>query len=233
MRHLAIIPARSGSKGLKDKNIKMLNNKPMMAYTIEAALGAGIFDGVHVSTDSQEYAEIAKAYGADMPFLRSEALATDGAGTWDVVSWTLEAYRRQGREFGLVTLLQPTSPLREADDIQAAYKIFMEKNADAVVSVCEMEHSPLWSNTLPEDGNMDGFLRQIQGKGQQRQGLPSYYRINGAIYMVKASLLKDEPMNLYGKHTYAYIMPKERSADIDDEYDFTVAEVMMTRRGFL
>lgn len=231
MKHLAIIPARSGSKGLKDKNIKVLNGKPMMAYTIEAAFETGIFDTVHVSTDSEEYAEIARAYGADVPFLRAETLASDGAGTWDVVTWTLEAYRRQGREFCLVTLLQPTSPLRTADDIKAAHKIFVEKNAAAVVSVCEVEHSPLWSNTLPKDGNMDGFLNNMQG--QQRQALPVYYRINGAVYMLKASLLQEKPMNLYGKNTYAYIMPKERSVDIDDEYDFAVAEVMTTRREYV
>lgn len=228
MGHLAIIPARSGSKGLKDKNIKALNGKPMLAYTIEAALGAGIFDAVYVSTDSPSYADIAKEYGAEVPFLRTDALATDKAGTWDVVAWTLETYRRQDRDFSQVTLLQPTSPLRTAEDIQEAHKIFLEKNADAVVSVCEMEHSPLWSNTLPADGSMDGFLKHVQG--QQRQRLPIYYRINGAIYMLDASLLQEEPIQLYGKHTYAYIMPKERSVDIDDEYDFDVAKVMMTRR---
>lgn len=227
MKHLAVIPARSGSKGLRDKNVKVLNDKPMMAYTIEAALKAGVFDVVHVSTDSQDYAQIARTYGADVPFLRDKALATDGAGTWDAVKWTLESYARAGEEFCLVTLLQPTSPLRTADDIRAAQRIFGEKDADAVVSVCEMEHSPLWSNTLPGDGNMDGFLKDA--RGQRRQGLSTYYRINGAVYMLKVSLLQEEPMNLYGKNTYAYIMPKERSVDIDDEYDFAVAEAILTR----
>lgn len=228
MRNLAIIPARSGSKGLEDKNIKQLLGKPMIAYTIEAALASGLCDCVHVSTDSNAYAQIARNYGAEVPFLRKKALASDTAGTWDVVKWALDSYREAGREFDLVTLLQPTSPLRTASDILQAYQILKEKNAKAVVSVCEMDHSPLWSNVLPADGNMNGFLREeLIGR---RQGLPSYYRLNGAIYMVQAALLQEETLNLYGDRTYAYVMSKENSIDIDDELDFIIAETIMARR---
>lgn len=224
MKHLAVIPARSGSKGLKDKNIKELNGRPLMAYTIEAALEAGIFDEVSVSTDSEAYAEIARAYGAKVPFLRQEQLASDQAGTWDVVRWTMQEYRRRGSNFSMVTLLQPTSPLRNAADLREAYRIFRQKEADAVVSVCEMEHSPLWSNVLPEDGNMNGFIRET---AIQRQKLPLYYRINGALYMVDAELFAREPFQLYGERTFAYRMPKERSVDIDDAFDFMVAKSLL------
>lgn len=225
MRHIAIIPARSGSKGLKDKNIRPLAGKPMMAYTIEAACKSGIYDCVHVSTDSEGYADIAREYGAHVPFLRSQELSGDRAGSWDVVRWTLEQYQGLGRVFDLVTLLQPTSPLRDSQDIQAALGLMQERQAQAVVSVCEMDHSPLWSNVLPDNRNMKGFLDRAMGQG--RQQLPVYYRINGAIYMVRASMLRQEPMELYGEKTFAYLMPKERSVDIDDVMDFIVAETIM------
>ena len=228
MRHIAIIPARSGSKGLKDKNIKLLAGKPMMAYTIETACESGIYDCVHISTDSETYRQIARNYGADVPFLRGAELSGDTAGSWDVVRWTLEQYRSLGQEFDLVTLLQPTSPLRGAGDIRAAMEMMKKQQAEAVVSVCEMDHSPLWSNVLPKDGCMNGFLDQVQGLG--RQNLPVYYRINGAICMVRVSLLNQEPMKLYGEKTYAYFMPKERSVDIDDAFDFSIAETIMTKQ---
>lgn len=229
MRSIAIIPARSGSKGLKDKNIKLLAGKPMMAYTIEAAEQAGIFDCIHVSTDSEEYARIARECGADVPFLRSSELSGDTAGSWDVVRWTLEQYAGRGQGFDRVALLQPTSPLRTAEDIQNAYRIMQEKHADAVVGVCEMDHSPVWSNTLPEDGNMDGFLDRAANIG--RQNLPVYYRINGAVYLAKKDILSDAENALYGVGTYAYVMPKQRSIDIDDVFDFTVAEAVMDKLG--
>lgn len=229
MRSIAIIPARSGSKGLKDKNIRLLAGKPMMAYTIEAAKQSGIFDCVHVSTDSKEYARIAQKLGADVPFLRSDELSGDTAGSWDVVRWTLEQYAQRGQTFDCVALLQPTSPLRTAEDIQNAYRIMQEKHADAVVGVCEMDHSPVWSNTLPEDGNMDGFLNRAANIG--RQNLPVYYRINGAVYLAKKDILSDAETALYGVGTYAYVMPKQRSIDIDDVFDFMVAEAVMDKLG--
>lgn len=224
MKNLAIIPARSGSKGLKDKNIKPLAGKPMLAHTIDAAKQSGIFDCIHVSTDSEVYAQIARDYGADVPFLRNEELSNDTAGSWDVVRWVLEKYRELGQEYDMVTLLQPTSPLRDQTDILNAYELLNERAAEAVVAVCEMDHSPLWSNTLPEDGSMNGFLDRAANAGRQK--LPTYYRINGAIYMVKVGLLYEEP-GLYHEGTYAYVMPKERSVDIDDELDFIIAETMI------
>ncbi len=231
MRSIAIIPARSGSKGLKDKNIKLLAGKPMMAYTIEAACRSGIYDCIHVSTDSEEYQRIAREYGADVPFLRSDELSGDMAGSWDVVRWTLEQYQRLGQEFDLATLLQPTSPLRNSGDIQAAFRLLQERQGEAVVSVCEMDHSPLWSNILPDDGNMNGFLNQAVNQGRQK--LPVYYRINGAIYMVRTAVLYKEPMELYGKKTFACLMPRERSVDIDDRLDFMIAETIMKNQEVL
>ena len=225
MNNLAVITARSGSKGLKDKNIKMLKDKPLLAYSIEAAKQSGIFSKIFVSTDSERYAETARKYGADVPFLRSEKIAGDSASSWDAVRESLCRYEDLGQQFDTVCLLQPTSPLRSSEDIINGYQLFIEKEADYVISVCQTEHSPLWSNTLSADMSMDGFIdKEIYSK--PRQELPIYYRINGAVYIVRVSAL-DRVDNLYCKGCYAYVMPMERSIDIDTALDFQMAELLM------
>ena len=224
MNNIAIIPARSGSKGLKDKNIKMLNGKPLLSYTIEAAVKSGQFEEVMVSTDSEEYAKIAKKYGASVPFLRSLDLSTDAASSWDVVEEVLEAYKSNGREFDTVCLLQPTSPLRDSNDIISAYARYEEKDAIAIVSVCEMEHSPQWSNTLNEEQELNGFIKR--NNAIQRQAIEKYYRLNGAIYIVKTEEFCNDRF-LYREGCYAYIMEQTKSVDIDTELDFKIAEVYM------
>lgn len=227
MNNIAVIPARSGSKGLKDKNIKLLNQKPLMAYSIEAALKSNVFDCVHVSTDSEKYAEIARKYGADVPFLRGEELASDTASTWDALRFVIEKYEKLGKYFDTVCLLQPTSPLRDETDIKKAYQIYEEKKAEAVISVCETEHSPKICNTLDEDASMKGFidLREVG----RRQEMPIYYRLNGAIYIQAVHLLM-QSKDLYGDKSYAYVMDKWKSVDIDDELDFMFAEVAMKKK---
>lgn len=228
MRNIAIIPARSGSKGLPDKNIRELCGKPMLAHSIEAAKKSGKIDVVHVSTDSSHYAKIAREYGADVPFLRSAELSSDTATTWDAVRFVLKQYEEMGQYFDIVTVLQPTSPLRTEKDIIEASDMYFSKSATAVVGVCEMEHSPLWCNTLSESLCLNGFLNKE--RNVQRQQLEVYYRINGAIYMIEAKIIK-ENMEIYGEKSYAYIMPKERSVDVDDMMDFKIAEMYMRERG--
>lgn len=224
MKNLAVILARSGSKGLKDKNIKELLGKPLMGYTIEAAVHSGMYDTVHVSTDSEKYAQIARDFGADVPFLRDVELAGDKASSWDALRSVVKKYQELGKEFDTITLLQPTSPLRSAKDIQNAFKLFETKNANAVVSVCEVDHSPLTCNQLGEDASLDGFLDA--NKIGRRQALGTFYRINGAIYIQRTELLMDS-VNIYSEGSYAYIMDKKKSVDIDDEFDFFLAEAAM------
>lgn len=227
MEHIAIIPARCGSKGLKDKNIKLLQGRPLLAYTLNAALESGCFDCVHVSTDSRVYADIARKLGADVPFLRSDTYAGDTADTWDTARFVIGEYAKGERNFDTVTLLQPTSPLRTMEDIKKAFEIFHEKEADSVISVCAAEHSPEIMNQLGENNSMNGFLDLK--KNVQRQALGTYYRINGAIYIQKTSVLMQKK-NLYGKKSYAYIMEKSHSVDIDDAFDFFLAESAMQYR---
>lgn len=226
MKNIAIIPARCGSKGLRDKNIKLMNGKPLIAYSIEAALQSGIFDTVMVSTDSERYAEIAQQYGAQIPFMRSELTSTDSASSWDMVEEVLRGYSKLGLTFDTFCLLQPTSPLRTAEDIVAAYKLFFEKASFAVVSVCEAEHSPLWSGQLPDDKEFIDFLRPDAAKRRQAAG--KFYRLNGAIYIANIKRFATEK-NLYQPGSYAYVMPQVRSVDIDTELDFLIAETILSK----
>ena len=222
---LAIIPARSGSKGLKDKNIKLLNGKPLIAYSIEAALQSNAFDVVFVSTDSKQYAEIAMEYGADAHFLRSDGNSTDCAGSWDVVREVVRKFESEGKVFDEIMLLQPTSPLRLKEDIINAIIEMDTKNASSIESLTEMDHTPLWSNTLPPDLSMANFFNEYSCK--PRQLLPVYYRENGAIYLIKRKILEHDDEDMFLNGCYAYIMPRERSIDIDSEFDFRIAEVIM------
>lgn len=229
MRNIAIIPARSGSKGLKDKNIKDLCGKPLMAYSIEAAIKSNVFDEVMVSTDSTEYAKIAEECGASVPFLRSEITASDKATTWDMVKEVVYKYRELGEEFDTICVLQPTSPLRTANNIMEAYRVFAEKSALSVISVCESEHSPLWANVLPEDDSLKGFLdADVFSKGG-RQGLGVFYRLNGAIYICTVDKEKNFEDQLYGDGCFAYIMDQKLSVDIDNIDDFELAEYYMQK----
>ena len=225
MKCIAIIPARSGSKGLKDKNIKEIAGKPLLAYSIIAAKEAGIFEEIMVSTDSELYADIAREWGANVPFFRSEANSSDMASSWDTVLEVLNKYRKSGKQFDAFCLLQPTSPLRTAEDIVNAY-MELQKTEFAVVSVCEVDHSPLWCNCLPDNLSMDGFISRKSDK--QRQVLEEFYRVNGAIYFVRTIPFYEDQF-LYRKGTVAYIMDKKSSIDIDSGYDFQMAELLMTK----
>lgn len=229
MKRLAIIPARSGSKGLPDKNIRLLAGKPLMAYSIEAAGDSGLFDRIYVSTDSEEYKKIGEDYGASAPFLRPENLATDTASSWDVVKQALTVFDEMGETYDEIALLQPTSPLRSAADIRMAHALMEERDAKAVIGVCPMEHSPLWSNTLPEDGSMAGFIRPETVR-LGRQALPEHYRINGAVYWIQRACLENIEM-LYEDQCFAYVMPAERSVDIDTLADFYLAEALLKAGG--
>lgn len=224
MKNLAIIPARSGSKGLPNKNIKKLCGVPLMAYSIRAAIESNKFSKVMVSTDSESYAKIAEEYGAEVPFLRSPELSGDAAGSWDVVREVLDKYAEFNNRFETVCLLQPTSPLRQSSDIVGAYHLYDENNADNIIGVCESDHSPLWMNTIPQDLSLEHFIRDdIQNKNRQK--LDVYYRINGAIYIRKtASVISNA--SIYN-NSFAFIMPRERSVDIDVELDFIIAETLM------
>lgn len=223
---LGIIPARGGSKGIPRKNIKPLNGKPLINYTIDAALASQVFDRLIVSTDDPEFAEVSRQAGADVPFIRPVELATDEARGRDVLLHAMDWVGRHDKVYDLVMVLQPTSPLRQATDIIGALELLISKNGKAVVSVCEVEHHPWWCNTLPEDLSMKDFLPD-KALHVHRQQLPRYYRLNGAIYCGFWDFVYSNE-SWYGEGTFAYVMPRERSVDIDTLIDWKLAEVLLT-----
>jgi CMP-N-acetylneuraminic acid synthetase len=225
---LAIIPARQGSKRLPNKNILPLAGKPLIGWTIEAALNSTYLDEVMVSTDSEAIAKIALVGGAKVPFLRPAELSDDTASSFAVVEHAINYYKTQKKHFDNIVLLQPTSPLRTSKNIDEAIELFISKNANSVTSVCEMEHSPLWSNTLPENLSMKGFIRaEIQGN--RSQDLETYYRLNGAIYIIKTSSFLNEKSFISTENCFAYIMKTMHSIDIDEEMDFSYANYLVEK----
>ncbi|HGY1050176.1 TPA: pseudaminic acid cytidylyltransferase [Aeromonas salmonicida subsp. pectinolytica] len=219
--NIAIIPARGGSKRLPNKNILPFSGKPLITWTIEAALESKLFDMVLVSTDSQEIADIATHAGATVPFLRPAKLASDTATTNDVISHMVKWIEVHYRAVSRITLLQPTSPLRDANNIKEAMALYDMKNALAVISVCELEHPIQYCNRLPADLSMEGFLPTAANRRSQE--LETYYRLNGAIYIFGREFVGNMS-DIYSKGSLAYIMSKYKSIDIDDEFDFNMAE---------
>ena len=224
MKNIAIIPARSGSKGLKNKNIKMLNGKPLLAYSIVAAIESKCFDTIIVSTDSKKYATIATKYGAEVPFIRSKLTSCDTASSWDVVKEVLDEYHIRGKQFDTFTLLQPTSPLRNSNDIKVCFKMYKEKKANSIISVCEADSSII-TYELSNDFNISKSLRRKK-MNTRRQDIKKVYKNNGAIYLANVKhFLKTN--NIYDNKCYAYVMNKRNSIDIDDITDFKIAEALL------
>lgn len=221
---LAIIPARGGSKGLPGKNIKMLAGLPLIAHTIKAALNSKYINRVIVSTDSQDIYQAAQKHGAHESFLRPYHLATDDAKAIDTYLYTVERLAHEsGAVIENIIVLQPTSPLRTPDDIDRAIELFISKNADSVISYTEELHPIQWHKYITDDLELESIFPETLDNRQKYRR--SYYP-NGAVYVFKVSLLKQEKYT--SEKTYAYIMPRTRSVDIDTIDDFKYAEFLMS-----
>lgn len=222
---LAIVPARGGSKTIPGKNIKKLHGKPLIAWTIEPALECNFLDKIIVSTDDHEISEISKKYGADVPFLRPNEISEDNSPTIDAVIHTLDSLKNSGFNPDVIVLLQPTSPLRTVKDIETALKLFFkDKTCNSVVSVSEYDHSPYWSLKIEK-----GYLKPSFGDKyfrMRRQDLPNLYIPNGSIYISSTKDLK-KFRGFFGDKIIPYVMPKERSVDIDTIMDFKLAELIL------
>jgi CMP-N,N'-diacetyllegionaminic acid synthase len=223
---LAIIPARGGSKRLPRKNILDLNGKPLIAWSIEAGLNSKYVDKVVVTSDDREILDVADKYGAEI-IIRPDDLASDMATTVDTVEHVLENID----SYEYLVLLQPTSPLRTYKHIDEAIQLLEQKNADAIIGVCETDHSPLWTNTLPNSKSMDNFLSpEIIGK--RSQDLDKHYRINGAIYICKTDKFIQEKTLFIKNNNYAYEMERSASVDIDNHIDFILAGLLLNEAFF-
>ncbi len=220
---LAIIPARGGSKGLPGKNMKPLGGKPLILHSIEAAFKSKYIDKVFVSTDNQEILDFAILSGAWAPSLRPNELATDTASAIDTYLYTLLLLEKEyGMSLDDVVVLQPTSPLRTADDINRAIELFREKEADSVVSYTLEQHPIYWHKEISEEGIIKSiFPDQLLN----RQDYKSTYYPNGSIYIFKRKMIF-EKRSYYGDNSFAYIMPRNRSVDIDTIEDFRYAEYL-------
>lgn len=227
---LALIPARAGSKRLPKKNIMPLGGQPLIAWTIKAALEAKLDMDVMVSTDSEEIAKIALDYGAEVPFLRPESLAQDTSTSFEAIEYTLKTLADSGRHYDYVMFLQPTSPFRQGQHIEQAYLMLTHLNANAVVSVTELDHPVEWSMTLPENGCLNDFISHHIGQLKTRsQDLPKRYRLNGAISCAQVKALLAHQTFYIPSATYAYKMEAQYSVDIDTLTDFQYAEFLQSR----
>ncbi|MFH1282264.1 MAG: acylneuraminate cytidylyltransferase family protein [bacterium] len=226
---ICIIPARGGSKGVAKKNIKFFLGKPLINWTISEAKKSKYIDSLIVSTDDEKTAFEARKAGAEVPFKRPKYLARDQSPMIDVILHAENWLKTRGSKYDVILLLQPTSPLRTAEDIDSALKLFISKKAESVVSVCAAEHHPYLSNRIDSDKRMKGFLK-LNKISEYRQGLPRFYRVNGAIYIAYGGYLRKHK-SFFGNKTFAYIMPPERSVDIDSQNDFDYAEYLKKKSG--
>lgn len=220
-RILGLIPARAGSKGIIGKNTIDLAGKPLIAYTIEAAINSHYIDNVIVSTDGEHIAEVAKAYGAAVPFLRPAEYASDTAKTIDVLLHALNELSAHGEQYQILCLLQPTSPLRTSEDIDKAIECFVAHGQRGLVSVSEATDHPLLLRSI----ETSGVLKSLLDKNStcRRQDMPSFYRVNGAIYLNQVSELNPE-ISL-NDNPIPFILDKTHAIDIDDILDLKVAEL--------
>ena len=225
---LALIPARGGSKGIPEKNTRDLAGKPLIAWTIETALNSNVCSKIVVTTENQKIIAIAQDWGAEVPFIRPEHLSGDEATSISVVQHAIEYFLTIGFDKSdYILLLQPTSPLRATEDIKNAVDIAQSKQADAVVSVTDAPSHPYLTKKIKPTGMLQSFFDE-KFDNIRRQDLPPAYALNGAIYLNRISSLIEEKTFLPENKTYAYIMPPERSIDIDTPWDLRLAELIIT-----
>ncbi len=220
MNTFALIPARGGSKGIPRKNIKMIAGKPLIVWTIEAALQSSLLSAVVVSTDDREIADAARRAGAQVPFMRPAELAQDQTPGLDPVLHALD----QLPQYDSVLLLQPTSPLRTTFDIDGFLSSVRQRNTPSMVSVTEADTHPYWTYCLDADQKMTRFVKAAPVA--RRQDLPAVFSLNGAMYFANANWLRGSG-SLVNAETLAYVMSKEHSVDLDTPLDWKFAELLL------
>ncbi|MDD7604592.1 MAG: acylneuraminate cytidylyltransferase family protein [Candidatus Limisoma sp.] len=224
MKTLYVIPARGGSKGIPHKNIKPLAGKPLIGYSIDVARQLAADDDICLTTDDPDIAATAESMGLNVPFLRPASLATDTCGTYEVLIHALDFYRDRGIDYDTLVLLQPTSPMRTADDVRAALALY-SPDIDMVVTVKEAASNPYY-NCYETDN--DGFLHISKGDGgyTRRQDAPKVWEYNGAVYVINVESLRRMPLSAFTRRRMS-VMPAERSVDLDTPVDWLIAEKLI------
>lgn len=220
---LAIIPARGGSKGVPRKNLRVVKGKSLLARTIECAQASPFIDKIIVSSEDEEIISAAKQAGADVPFVRPLALAQDETSGIEPVLHALT----QLPYYDYLVVLQVTSPLRLSTDIDACLQLCVNKNAPACVSVYETDVNPHWMFTLKDNQVLTKLLANAMPA--RRQELPAAYALNGAVYVAKTDWFLQHK-SFFSSETVGYVMPKDRSLDIDSEWDFHLLETYMNHQ---
>lgn len=226
MKILAVIPARGGSKGVPGKNIKILNGKPLIQYTIEAAKEAFVSEPICISTDDIKIKKVVESLGTEVPFLRPDELATDTSGTYEVLLHAVNYYESIGYSPDVVVLLQATSPFRSSTHIKEALDLY-DESCEMVVSVKETKANPYY--VLREEGENGYLVPSKVGKFIRRQDCPEVYELNGAIYIINAAALKEKSLSEF-KKVKKYIMSDLNSHDIDTSLDWEFAEFLMNKK---
>ncbi len=221
---LAFIPARKGSKGIKNKNIVDLCGKPLMSYTIQAGKKSKYIDNVIVSTDGEEIANVATNYGANVPFFRPKELSEDNSNVITAITYTIEELKKRGENYDILVLLQPTSPFRNEKHIDEALEILINNNLTSLLSVCETDKNPTLIRKIDENRKITPL---IESDISLRQKMEKYYLLNGAIYI---NYVKDIKNDKYLKdNEYGYIMDRYHSIDIDEPIDLEIAKLYLEK----
>jgi CMP-N,N'-diacetyllegionaminic acid synthase len=224
METLYLIPARGGSKGIPGKNIKLLNGKPLIHYSIEVALELTTVDNICINTDDEEIAAVAQRLNVPIPFKRPADLASDTASMQDVLLHALQFYERQNRFFDAIVLLQPTSPLRKPDDVKEALSQY-SSDLDMVMSVTETKANPYYVLFEEVEGHL---VKSKEGNFDTRQGAPKVYLANGAVYVISVNSLKKKSMKVFSR-VKKMVMDEARSVDIDTMLDWEYCEFLISR----
>lgn len=224
---LCTICARGGSKGVKNKNIKYLNGKPLISYTIEQAKKSGVFEHIVISTDSDEIAKVAQEYGAEVFFKRDPEISTDTAGKLDVIKDAfIKSEKYYNKKFDYIIDLDATAPLRSVEDIVLSFELFLDNDNSNLITAMPSRRSPYF-NLIEEDKNGKISLSKKLGSNVlRRQDAPKSYDMNASIYIWKRDVILNEKV-IFLEKTGLYVMPEERSVDIDCELDFKFVEFLM------
>ena len=227
-RILGVITARGGSKAIPKKNIKDLLGKPLIAYTIEAALRSSLLTKVIVSTDNEAIAAVAKEYGADVPYMQPDEIAQDHSMAFEAVQYAVQTLKEQGEEFDYAMMLQPTSPMRTAEDIDACITLAVDKDADSVMSMKQLtDFSTKKLKSIDENGQIHGLLEEEGKQTAARTEASPVFKRNCAVYLTKTDLITAGDQ--FGKKSLAYLMSEERSIDINEPIDFSIAGFLMSQ----
>jgi CMP-N,N'-diacetyllegionaminic acid synthase len=219
-RILAVIPARGGSKGIPRKNVTLVGGKPLIAWTIEEAKKSRYIDSLILSSEDEEIIRVAKSFGCEVPFVRPQSLSRDETPGIDPVLHAI----KELPGFDYLILLQPTSPFRQVSDIDACLERCIQKNAPACVSVTETDKSPYWMYELDSQGLMSPVIKSDKLIAR-RQDLPQSFVLNGAVYVARCDWLL-QTLTFVTPETVGYVMPKERSLDVDTEFDLKILKLL-------